>query len=116
MGGTAVWEKIILWASAILVAMVALVAGCVKVDVPEGPYVNLGGSSGSSSPRTTSTADRSKVNAMSRTELENEVLRLVAENDRLRREVADLQRRNRQLDAEKDRLEDRVDALEDRLD
>lgn len=112
------WQKIILWSSAILMAAVALVAGCVNVDVPEGPYVNLGDSSGSSSSRTTtaSSADRSTVGAMSRSELENEVLRLAAENDRLRRQVADLQRKNKQLDAEKDRLEDRVDDLEDRLD
>ncbi|MFO8015301.1 MAG: hypothetical protein R6X20_18620 [Phycisphaerae bacterium] len=108
------WQKIILWASAILVAAVALVAGCVKVDVPEGPYVNMGGSSGSS--KAPSPADRGKVDAMSRAELENEVLRLTAENDRLRRDVADLKRKNKQLDREKDRLEDRVDALEDRLD
>jgi flagellar motility protein MotE (MotC chaperone) len=109
-----VWQKIILWASALLVAAAALVAGCVNVDVPEGPYVNLGSSSGSS--KAPSTADRGKVDAMSRAELENEVLRLTAENDRLRRDVADLKRKNKQLDAEKDRLEDRVDALEDRLD
>ena len=108
------WEKIILWASAILLAMVALVAGCVNVPkMPEGPYVTVGSSSES---RTRyPSADRSKVDAMSRAELENEVLRLAAENDRLRTEVADLKRRNRQLDTEKDRLEDRVDALEDRL-
>ena len=107
------WEKIILWSSAILVAAAALVAGCVDVDVPEGPYVDLGRSSGSSSP---SQADRARVEGMSESALEREVLRLTAENDRLRREVAELKRRNRQLDAEKDRLEDRVDALEDRLD
>jgi flagellar motility protein MotE (MotC chaperone) len=109
-----VWQKIILWASALLVAAAALVAGCVNVDVPEGPYVNLGRSSESS--KAPSPADRGKVDAMSRAELENEVLRLTAENDRLRRDVADLKRKNKQLDAEKDRLEDRVDALEDRLD
>ena len=107
------WQKIILWSSAILVAAVALVAGCVNVDVPDGPYVNLGGSSSSSAP---SKADRARVAAMSRAELENEVLRLTSENARLRRDVADLKRKNKQLDAEKDRLEDRVDALEDRLD
>lgn len=107
------WQKVILWLSAVLVAAVALVAGCVNVDVPDGPYVNLG----SSSSRTTtpSSTDRSRVSAMSRAELENEALRLAAENDRLRREVDDLKRKNKQLDAEKDRLEDRVGALEDRL-
>ena len=108
------WHKIILWTSAILTAGLALVAGCVSVDVPEGPYVTTGSSSASrTSP---STADRNKVNAMSRAELENEVLRLTAENDRLRQDVAGLKRKNKQLDAEKDRLEDRVDDLEDRLD
>ncbi|MEA3368268.1 MAG: hypothetical protein U9R68_09170 [Planctomycetota bacterium] len=107
------WQKIILWSSAILVATAALVAGCMSVDVPDGPYVNLGGFSRSSAP---SKADRARVDAMSRAELENEVLRLTVENDRLRRDVADLKRKNKQLDAEKDRLEDRVDALEDRLD
>ncbi len=107
------WEKLILWSSAILVAVAALVAGCVKVDVPDGPYVTAGGSSGSSAP---SKADRERVEGMSQSELEREVLRLTAENDRLRKEVADLKRKNKQLDAEKDRLEDRVDDLEDRLD
>jgi len=113
-----VLQKIILWSSAILVAAVALVAGCVNVPkLPEGPYVTVGESSGSSSSRTTtSTADRSKVTAMSRAELENEVLRLAADNNQLQREVADLKRKNKQIDAEKDRLEDRVDDLEDRLD
>jgi len=108
-----VWQKVILWSSALLVAAMALVAGCVNVDVPEGPYVNLGGSPS----RTTapSSTDRSRVGSMSRAELENEVLRLSSENERLRREVNDLKRRNKQLDAEKDRLEDRLDELEDRL-
>jgi predicted RNase H-like nuclease (RuvC/YqgF family) len=111
-----VWEKIILWASAILVAAAALVAGCVKVDVPEGPYVTTGSGSSSASRTTYPSADRGKVDAMSRAELENEVLRLTAENDRLRQEIGDLKRRNKVLDREKDRLEDRVDDLEDRLD
>jgi len=112
-----VLQKIILWSSAILVAAVALVAGCVNVPkLPEGPYVTVGESSGSSSSRTPSTADRGKVAAMSRAELENEVLRLAADNNHLQREVADLKRKNKQIDAEKDRLEDRVDDLEDRLD
>ena len=108
------WQKIILWTSAILTATLALVAGCVNVPkMPEGPYVTVGSSSES---RTAPKADRSKVDAMSRAELENEVLWLTAENDRLRQEVANLKRKNKQLDDEKDRLEDRVDDLEDRLD
>lgn len=109
------WHKIILWTSAILTAGLALVAGCVNVPkMPEGPYVTVGSSSESRT--STSTADRGKVDAMSRAELENEVLRLTAENDRLRQDVANLKRKNKQLDDEKDRLEDRVDDLEDRLD
>ena len=107
------WQKVILWTSAIVVAAAALVAGCMNVDVPEGPYVTLDRSSGSSAPPQ---ADRARVEGMSESELEREVLRLTAENNRLRREVGDLKRRNKQLDAEKDRLEDRLDALEDRLD
>jgi len=39
-----VWQKVILWLSAVLVAAVALVAGCVNVDVPDVAYVNLGSS------------------------------------------------------------------------
>jgi len=108
-----VWQKLILWSSAILVAAAALVAGCVNVDVPEGPYVNLGDSSASRAP---SKADRGRVEGMSRAELETEVLRLTAENDRLRQEVAELKRKNSRLDAEKDRVEDRVEDLEDRFD
>jgi hypothetical protein len=96
--------KGILWAVASLAAAMALVAGCINVDVPEGPYVKL--DNGSRAPTAQS---RNAVSGMDRATLENEYLRLAAENSRLRQEVAKLKR-------EKDVLEERVDVLEDRID
>ncbi len=110
------WQKVVLWSSAILVAAVALVAGCVQVDVPEPPpggYVTIGSPRPAGNP--TGGVDRSRVGAMSRAELEDEVLRLAAENERLRRQVADLKRKQEALEDEKDRLEDRVEDLEDQI-
>lgn len=103
-------ERVVLWAVAIMMAALALVAGCISVDVPDGPYVNVAGSSSRPTPK-----DRGQVSKMDRQALENEVLRLAAENDRLRQEVAGLKRRNKLLDEEKDRLEDRVDSLQDQV-
>ncbi|HUU11991.1 MAG TPA: hypothetical protein VM431_15815 [Phycisphaerae bacterium] len=103
-------ERVVLWAVAIMMAALALVAGCISVDVPDGPYVKLDGTSSQPTPK-----DRGQVAKMDRPALENEVLRLAADNDRLRQEVAGLKRRNKLLDEEKDRLEDRVDNLEDQV-
>jgi len=103
-------QKIILWTVATLMAAMALVAGCVNVDVPKGPYVVMDTGSAQTAPK-----DRSTVKGMSREALENEVLRLAAENTRLRREVESLKRKNKLIDQEKDRLEDRVEDLEDQV-
>lgn len=104
-------QRGIMWILAILVAGLALVAGCINVDVPKGPYV-VGGFS---EPKEPSPKDREKVQNMDKTALENEVLRLAAENDRLRQEIGQLERENKKLDQEKDDLEDRVDRLEDQV-
>ena len=93
----------ILWAVAILMALAALVAGSFQVNVPEGPYVTL-----REEPRQPSAAERSRVQGLDKTALENEVLRLTGENDSLRYEVEKLKR-------EKKNLEDRIDRLEDQI-
>jgi len=103
-------ERGILWAVAALMAAMALVAGCVNVDVPKGPYVVMDDGSRSATP-----ADRTAVSKMDKTTLENEVLRLTAENSRLRQEVAKLKQEKKVLDTQKDRLEDRVESLEDQI-
>lgn len=103
-------QKVILWTVATLMAVMALVAGCMKVDVPKGPFVVVGQGDTRTTPQ-----DRSTVKGMSREALENEVLRLAAENNRLRLEVESLKRKNKLIDKEKDRLEDRVEDLEDQV-
>ena len=103
-------QKVILWSVAVLMAAVALVAGCMNVDVPKGPYVIMDGGGTQPAPK-----DRSTVKGMSREALENEVLRLASENSRLRKEVEDLKRKNKLIDKEKDNLEDRVEDLEDQV-
>ena len=103
-------QKVILWSVAILMAAAALVAGCMKVDVPKGPYVIMDGGGTQTAPK-----DRSTVKGMSREALENEVLRLASENTRLRQEVESLKRKNKLIDKEKDNLEDRVEDLEDQV-
>ena len=103
-------QKVILWTVATLMAAMALVAGCMKVDVPKGPYVIMDGGGTQPAPK-----DRGQVSKMDRQALENEVLRLAAENDRLRQEVDSLKQKNKLIDKEKDRLEDRVEDLEDQV-
>ncbi len=98
----------ILWVVAILMAAMALVAGCINVDVPDGPYVAVNDGARTATPR-----DRAAVGRMDRQALEDEVLRLAAENDRLRQEVAKVKREKKSLDDEKNRLEDRVENLQD---
>ena len=99
----------ILWVVAVVMAAAALVAGCVSVKVPEGPYVVAG-----DSPTEPSAKDRERVGDMDKAALEEEVLRLADENDNLRQKVGQLEREIKQLKKEKDRLEDRIDDLEDR--
>jgi len=57
----------IVWTAAILLAAIALVAGCVNVNVPEGPYVVAG------SPRQPTPQERHRVGTMDRKGLEDEV-------------------------------------------
>jgi len=99
----------ILWVVAVAMAAAALVAGCVSVKVPEGLYVVAGDSRPEPSVK-----DRERVENMDKAALEEEVLRLAAENDELRQEIGKLKREIKQLKKEKDRLEDRIDDLEDR--
>jgi len=99
----------ILWVVAVMMAAAALVAGCVSVKVPEGPYVVAG-----DSPTEPPAEDRERVGDMDKAALEEEVLRLAAENDELRQEIGKLKREIKQLNEKKDRLEDRIDDLEDR--
>jgi len=100
----------LVWAAAVILAALALVAGCFSVDVPKGPYVTLDGGSRAPSPK-----DRERVGSMDKQALEDEVLRLGAENDSLRQQVEKLKREKKVLESEKDRLEDRVKSLEDQV-
>ena len=99
----------ILWAVAILEAFVLLVAGCVQVDVPEGPYVVAGESTPKASPK-----DREQVEKMDKAALQDEVLRLTAENDVLRQEMEKQKREIKTLKNRIDDLEDQVEDLQDR--
>jgi len=99
----------ILWAVAILMAVAALVAGCFKVNVPEGPYVVM-----RDPPRQPSPAERSRVQGLDKQALENEVLRLTGENDSLRYEVEKLKRENKSLKDRAQRLEDQIKDMRKR--
>jgi len=106
-------QRGIMWVLAMLVAGLALVAGCFQVEAPKQPLVVVGDGSTSSQP---SAEDRSRVQGMDKQDLENEVLRLTAENDRLRQEVGKLEQDKKKLKEEKKQLKDRVDRLEDQVD
>jgi len=97
----------ILWAVAILMAVAALVAGCFS---PKEPLVVIG--TGSSRPPSAQT--QRQVQAMDKTALENEVLRLTGENDSLRYEVEKLKRENKSLKGRVDRLEDQIKDMRKR--
>jgi len=103
-------QRVVLWAVAILMATAALVAGCVNVSVPDGPYVVGQTEETSPSPK-----DRERVGKMDRTALEDEVLHLTGENDRLRQQVGQCEAKIKELKQEKDRLEDRVENLEEQV-
>jgi len=94
-----------LWVVAILEAFLLLVAGCVNVKVPEGPYVVAGERETKTSPK-----DRERVEKMDKEALQDEVLRLAAENDRLRQEVDSQKREIKTL---KNRVEDLEDQVKD---
>ena len=100
----------IVWAVAALMAALALVAGCINVDVPKGPYVVAGDSHKSAAP-----ADQRRVSTMDKPALEQEVLRLTGENDDLRQEVEKLKRENKILKADRDHYKDQVENLQDQL-
>jgi peptidoglycan hydrolase CwlO-like protein len=98
----------LLWAVAIMLATLALVAGCVNVSVPKGPYVVAG------QPRPPSPQARQQVQAMDKQALENEVLRLVGENDSLRQKLDEQKRENKVLKDRGDRLEDQIKDMRKR--
>ena len=99
----------ILWAVAGLLAALALVAGCINVDVPKGPYVVAGGS-----PHT-SPATRERVHGMDRQALEDEVLRLSAENDSLRQNCDKLKRDKRLAEEERERYREQAERVQQQI-
>ena len=98
----------VLWVVAILVAAVALVAGCFA---PSKPLVQID----TGYQHQPSAADQERVGKMDQGQLQNEVLRLTAENDRLRQDNAKLDRDNKKLKAEKKSLEGQVGDLKDQI-
>ena len=99
----------ILWAVAGLLAVLALVAGCINVDVPRGPYVVAGGASH------TSPATRERVHSMDRPALEDEALRLAAENDVLRQNYDKLKREKRLAEEERDRYREQAERVQQQI-
>ena len=92
----------LLWAVAIMLATLALVAGCVNVSVPKGPFVVAG------QPRPASPETMAQVQAMDKPPLEKEVLRLMDENNSLRQKVDDLKRENKTLKDRYEQLENQI--------
>ena len=92
----------LLWAVAIMLATLALVAGCVNVSVPKGPFVVAG------QPRPASPETMAQVQAMDKPALEKEVLRLMDENNSLRQKVDDLKRENKTLKDRYEQLENQI--------
>jgi hypothetical protein len=104
-------EHRILWVVAIAMVATALVAGCMNLNVPEGPYIVAGNKTvGKPSPAT-----QARLDSMDRKELENEILRLSADNDNLRAQVENQKRENKLIKGDRDRYEDRVKDLEDQV-
>jgi peptidoglycan hydrolase CwlO-like protein len=99
----------LLWLVAVLMAALALVAGCFKVNVPEGPYVTV-----REQPRPPSPQDQGRVHAMDKQALESEVLRLAGENDSLRQECDRLKRENKMLKKDNEQLKDQIKDLRKR--
>jgi len=92
----------LLWAVAIMLATLALVAGCVNVSVPKGPFVVAG------QPRPPSPESLAQVQAMDKPALEKEVLRLMDENNALRQKIDDLKRENKTLKDRYEQLENQI--------
>ena len=97
-----------LWVVAILEAFLILVAGCFA---PSEPLVVVGDSGYSSAP---APKDREQVEKMDKEALQDEVLRLTAENDRLGQQVEEQKREIKTLKKRIDALEDRIEDLQDR--
>jgi len=94
-----------LWVVAILEAFLILVAGCFA---PSKPLVVIGDSGYSSAP---APKDRERVEKMDKQALQDEVLRLAAENDRLRQETESQKREIKTLKGRIDNLEDKLENL-----
>ena len=95
----------ILWAVAILEAFLILVAGCISVKAPEGPYVVAGDQAPQATPK-----ERQQVEKMDKEALQDEVLRLTAQNDALQQKIEEQKREIKSL---KNRVEDLEDQVED---
>jgi len=99
----------VLWVVAVLLAAVALVAGCFA---PSKPLVVIGDTGTQRQP---SAADQERIGKMEPTQLQSEVMRLTAENDRLRQDNAKLDRDNKKLKGEKKSLEGENNDLKDQV-
>jgi peptidoglycan hydrolase CwlO-like protein len=95
-------DRKILWVIAFLMATMALVAGCVNVNVPKGPYVSVGPGANPPTPE-----DVNRVKALDRAALEAEDLRLASDNDYMRqlierqkRDIKELKDKVKQLEKE----------------
>jgi hypothetical protein len=100
-------ERKILWVIAILMATMALVAGCATINVPKGPYISVGPGSNPPSPE-----DVNRVRALDRTTLEAEDLRLASENEYLRQLVERQKRDIKDLKDKVKQFEKQVKDLE----
>jgi peptidoglycan hydrolase CwlO-like protein len=98
----------ILWAVAILEALLVLVAGCFA---PSKPLVVIGDSGYQSSP---APKDREQVEKMDKAALQDEVLRLTAENDALRQDIEKQKREIKTLKNQVEDLKDKIEDLQDR--
>jgi len=103
-------ERTILWVIAIVMATAALVAGCINVSVPKGPYMAVG-----PGPNPPTPEDINRVRAMDRAALEAEDLRLASDNENLRSIVERQKRDIKDLKGEREQLKDRIDRLESQV-
>jgi len=97
----------LLWVIAVVMATMALVAGCMNINVPKGPYAVVGTGSNPPTPE-----DINRVRTMDRGALEAEDLRLAGDNESLRSLVERQKRDIKELKSERDQLKDRIDRLE----
>jgi len=93
-----------LWVVAILEAFLILVAGCFA---PSKPLVVIGDSGYESAP---APKDRERVEKMDKEALQDEVLRLAAQNDALQQKIEEQKREIKTL---KNRVEDLEDQVKD---